>query len=109
MYLDIQHFGVLLALAFVLAAAFYHADLHRRALAEARHLTRRHGLTLLDESIILAKIRIDKRLRMLRIYRFEFSSLGDRRYRGELTLRGKQVIRSELEPFKVAVEVERLQ
>ena len=59
-------------------------------------------LQLLDQSIVLRKSRLkrgrDGWLQWLREYSFEFSSTGNERYHGSLTLLGHQLLMIELEP-----------
>jgi hypothetical protein len=74
----------------------------------ARNLTREHcekvGVQLLDQNVILKRIRIKTSpyslLALQRHYAFEFSSIGDYRYKGVIHLLGKRMVRIELEPFK---------
>ncbi len=39
--------------------------------------------------------------RLLRSYRFEFSSTGNERYNGTITLAGRQPCKIQLEPYRI--------
>ncbi len=78
----------------------------------ARQLAQAHceqlGLQLLDQSMVIVgfwPVRdADGRLVFRRRYQFEFSSVGDRRYRGSLTLHGLRLVEIELEAYKLPDE-----
>ena len=63
------------------------------------------NLQLLDHSMVITGIwpmrNADGRLVLRRKYRFEFASIGDRRYQGELVLAGLQLLRIDLEAYKL--------
>lgn len=63
------------------------------------------GVQLLDQSIILKKISIAKStssiVALRRLYAFEFSTVGDIRYSGRVSMVGNQVEQIELSPFKI--------
>jgi len=75
------------------------------ALDSAREYCRQLGLQLLDESMVITgtwPVRgRDGRLRLRRRYQFEFASLGDRRYRGQLVLIGTRLQSIDLEAYKM--------
>lgn len=89
---------------------------HGTISALARIAARRHcqnaGVQFLDQSVVLKKLRFRRisgvNFRLERHYAFEFSSLGDTRYGGVISMRGRSVSEIELEPFKV-IERETLQ
>lgn len=74
----------------------------------ARRATLQHcekaGVVLLDQNILLQRIRIKPSphslLAVERQYRFEFSSVGDFRYQGVTRLMGSRVKEITLEPYK---------
>lgn len=76
----------------------------------ARTAAKRHcekeGVQLLDQNIILDNIRIARSTHSLfafrRKYTFEFSSVGDYRYPGSVTLLDHYIESIELAPFKVS-------
>jgi hypothetical protein len=62
-------------------------------------------LQLLDQSVVLKKIRLQRgesgSLQWRRTYDFEFSSTGTDRYRGTLVLAGARLLSIEMEPHVV--------
>lgn len=91
------------ALVLMVAAFWHHTRLNQVALRAAIQHAEQQGLQLLDQSVVLQRLRVvrDKHgaLRLERRYRFEFSLQGDRRFRGWITLFGRHVARVESEPF----------
>lgn len=86
-----------------LAAFWWQNDLVKtEALAVANSHCERLGLQFLDQSMVIKSIWPVRdgsgALRLQRRYRFEFSSTGEERYRGEIMLRGKRIESIELEP-----------
>ena len=71
------------------------------AIAAARRACERHRQQLLDETVVLARIRPRRdrsgRMRLLRHYRFEFSGDGELRRSGEISLLGRRVTGLNLE------------
>ena len=80
--------------------------------AQARKLANAHcrqlNLQLLDQSMVICGLwpvrGADGRLVLRRRYRFEFASIGDRRYQGELVMLGLRLESIELEPYKLPPE-----
>lgn len=66
---------------------------------------RQLNLQLLDQSMVITGIwparAGDGRLMLRRRYQFEFASLGDRRYQGELMLLGSALHSIRLETYKL--------
>ncbi|WP_075186478.1 DUF3301 domain-containing protein [Teredinibacter haidensis] len=92
-------------IALLLGIAFWqHLGISQRAFRVAKSHTEKNGVTLLDQSIVLRKIALCRSSHSLfafkRNYSFEFSSVGDVRYRGQITMLGKRLKRIELEPFR---------
>lgn len=62
-------------------------------------------LLMLDDYVAFHSIFIQRddlgRLRLLRSYRFEFSSTGNERYNGTITLAGRQSCKIQLEPYRI--------
>ncbi len=93
---------------FVLAGIAYAIWNHNNISIIARRATKHHcdrvGVQLLDQNIVLKRIAIRPSANALlvleRQYRFEFSSVGDRRYKGLTLLLGNKVQHIELEPYK---------
>ncbi|MDB9894191.1 MAG: DUF3301 domain-containing protein [Reinekea forsetii] len=69
------------------------------ALRKVKLYCEEHNLQLLDESLVIRKFWIARDrhglLRIQRIYYFEFTSTGEYRYRGTMTLHGYQVAEIE--------------
>lgn len=96
---------LLLALLGLLAVYWWQSGYFQaraRALADAH--CRRLGLQFLDQGMVITAVwpvrGNDGKLQLRRRYQFEFASLGDRRYRGEVTLIGVALQSIELEPYK---------
>lgn len=72
------------------------------ALEAGRRACAAEGVQFLDWTVAVLKIRIarsgDGRLRLRRIYEFEFSDTGNNRLRGSVTLLGTQLIALYLAP-----------
>ncbi|MGH1372169.1 MAG: DUF3301 domain-containing protein [Cellvibrionaceae bacterium] len=81
------------------------AGFRDRAIALAKQHCEQMNVQLLDDTISLMKLRLKKDRRgnfaVSRSYEFEFSSDGDRRYHGKLTLHGIRLDHVELEPHRV--------
>jgi hypothetical protein len=76
-----------------------------RALAAGRAACERYGLQLLDETVAVSTLRLargaDGRLRLRRIYAFEFSDTGNNRRQGSVVILGAEVEDLQLEPYPV--------
>jgi hypothetical protein len=63
------------------------------------------NLQLLDDSMVITGLwpvrSAAGSLVFRRRYRFEFASVGDRRYQGELTMTGMRLLNIELETYKL--------
>jgi hypothetical protein len=74
-----------------------------RAVALGRAACEREGLQFLDETVLCTRTRparaADGRVRLRRVYRFEFSDDGMNRRAGHLRLLGPELESLELEPF----------
>ena len=74
-----------------------------RDLAQAH--CREFDLQLLDQGMVIVGLWPTRdaggRLVLRRRYRFEFTSTGDQRYQGEITLLGLDLARIDLEPFRL--------
>lgn len=80
-------------------------DLKQLALNEASKHCKDLDLTLLDESVVLRSIKPVRntlgKLCLSRTYQFDFTSNGENRYQGEISLSGKQVLRIQLPPHRI--------
>jgi hypothetical protein len=74
-----------------------------RAVELGRAACEREGLQFLDETVLCTRTRpargADGRVRLRRMYRFEFSDDGHNRRAGQLVLLGTALESLELEPF----------
>ncbi len=94
---------LILVLAIIGAWFWHHLGIRQIALRHARQTAKKEGVQLLDDSIVLARIRLcrspDTAIAFQRTYQFEFSSLGDRRFLGWVILKGRRLETVELQPY----------
>lgn len=61
-------------------------------------------IEFLDDTVLIKKVRLRRNtyghLSIYREYEFEFSSTGEFRYKGQVTLLGKYLIDVEMEPYQ---------
>jgi len=95
-----------LAIALIVAGGFFWSDSLRareRALAAGRAACERNGLQLLDETVSGASTRLARdaegRMKLRRVFVFEFSDTGNNRRRGSITLIGADVQDVYTEPY----------
>jgi hypothetical protein len=98
--------GEALVLGGAAAAGWFWFDSMRareRAVVLGRQACEREGLQFLDETVLCTRTRpardADGRVRLRRVYRFEFSDNGMNRRAGSLVLLGERLEGLELEPF----------
>jgi hypothetical protein len=92
-----------------LLAAFWYWSSAKTAQEHAYHAVKQHcqrlELQMLDDYVafntILFKRDNHGRFRFLRRYQFEFSSSGNERYNGTITLSGRQTLNIHLEPYRI--------
>jgi Protein of unknown function (DUF3301) len=94
------------ALVLMAAAAVFWVDSLRareRAVAAGRAACARNGLQFLDETVAFARLRLGRdeagRLRLERVYVFEFSDTGNNRREGSIVVAGAEVQDLHMEPF----------
>ncbi|MEW6687703.1 MAG: DUF3301 domain-containing protein [Pseudomonadota bacterium] len=93
--------------ALVAGIAFWIDSLRarERALAAGRAACERYGLQLLDETVAVSALRLARnaegRLRLRRVYAFEFSDTGNNRRQGSVAVLGAEVEDLHLEPYPV--------
>ena len=95
--------AAILLLALVL---FFWVDSLRareRALAAGRAACQRYGVQLLDETVAASALRLGRdsegRLRIRRVFAFEFSDTGNNRRHGSIVILGAEVQDLHLEPY----------
>lgn len=94
--------GLFIVLLLGMAWYWYDSIIAKEAaVAAARRACERHHQQLLDETVVLARLRPRRdrsgRVRLLRHYRFEFSGDGEFRRGGEVILLGRRVTGLTLE------------
>jgi hypothetical protein len=79
------------------------------ALAAGRAACERYGLMLLDETVACRSTRParddDGRLRLARLYRFEFSDNGNNRREGSVRMLGADAEAVQLEPYAMKLHL----
>jgi hypothetical protein len=87
----------LFLMTIVALAWFWYAGAraHEQAVLAARRACERHGQQLLDETVVLERLRPrrgrDGRMRLRREYSFEFSGEGEWRQRGTVVVYGGRI------------------
>lgn len=80
-------------------------DLKQLALMAATQHCKSLDLSLLDESVVLKSLKPQRnpqgKLCLVRSYHFDFTSNGEDRYQGEISLTGKRVLHIKLPPHRI--------
>ena len=104
MFLTIYDLIFFSVIAFACYSIWQHNNISLFARAAAKRHCEKEGVQLLDQNVILKRTGITKSHRSLfaikRKYAFEFSSVGDYRYKGSIVMHGKLLAHIELAPFK---------
>jgi len=83
----------------------YSQKLKQLALRASKKRCDEADVQFLDHSVVLHRIGFRKnpakQWRMIREYRFEFTSTGENRYVGRIVLQGPYVVSSDLEPYSL--------
>lgn len=99
---DLSHVLLLMLAGLVGAWIWRGLGLRDRALSLVRQHCKHADVQLLDESIVLNRIRLGRtkagRWGVVRRYGFEFTVTGERRYHGSIQLHGAQLLGIELAP-----------
>jgi hypothetical protein len=88
------------------ATAFWVDSLRAReaALVAGRAACQRYDLLLLDDTVAMTRLRLARdeegRLRVARVYGFEFSDTGNNRRRGSISLLGSRADDISFEPYE---------
>ncbi|MCG8394392.1 MAG: DUF3301 domain-containing protein [Pseudomonadales bacterium] len=103
----------LVTLVVVVAALFWRSHgIRERALVYTRRYCEREEVEFLDETVGMEKLTLRRddngKLRVTRIYRFEFTVTGGERYPGHTYVQGGQVQRVELPPHRYTPPPDRL-
>lgn len=104
--------AVMLFLALCGMLLWQHLEIGQRAYRAAKQRTEEVGVVLLDQSIVLRSIALRRSHRSLfafeRRYDFEFCSIGDVRYPGQVVFVGKRQQSVRLAPFRTEQQLEPL-
>jgi len=70
-----------------------------------KRLCRERDVLLLDDTVALAMLRLRRdaqgRLRLYRLFGFEFTSDGELRYQGQVEMLGRMVMHIEMQPYRI--------
>lgn len=98
---------ILVLFGLLALAGYWFTALRNKELARAagQRTCEQADVQFLDDTVELRKLRLRRGesggLVFYREYRFEFTNDGAQRYRGEITMLGRRVLRSTLEPFRI--------
>jgi hypothetical protein len=99
---DLSHVALLMLAALIGTWIWRGLGLRDQALALVRQHCKQVDVQLLDESIVLSRIRLARnqegRIGVVRRYAFEFTVTGERRYSGSIQLHGSRLLGIELAP-----------
>lgn len=105
MYLTLTDLAIFLVLGTVAYLWWHGRGLKDSALRVVKRYCDEQQLQLLDEGLVLSKVRIARSEAGLfclrRQYRFEFSSTGDERYYGTIDVLGKRIQSIKLDPHRM--------
>ncbi|MEH6823228.1 MAG: DUF3301 domain-containing protein [Motiliproteus sp.] len=105
MYLTLTDLIGFLFLGIVAYLWWHGRGLKDSALVVVKRYCDQQQLQLLDEGLVLSRVRIARSTAGLfclrRRYRFEFSSTGDERYCGTIDVLGKQIQSIKLDPHRM--------
>jgi hypothetical protein len=95
----------LLVLALIAWYWSYSQKIKQLALRASINRCKEAGVQFLDHSVVLHRIGFRKnsnnQWKMIREYRFEFTSTGDHRYIGRVVMQSHHLVSSELEPYSL--------
>jgi len=100
-------FKVVLLVSAAAAALYYFSSIRVRELAimAAQKHCQTLGVQLLDQSVSLKKVRLTKNttgnLTIGRTYHFEFTSTGEERYHGNISMQSNRAVTINLQPHRM--------
>ena len=110
--MTLEQAGVWLLLGLLAMAVWAHGRVGRLAYQVAKSYCREQDVELLDQTIVLKKMRLRVSHKTLfaieRQYDFEFATLGDKRYHGAVTFVGQNLARKTMQAFKEGASTETL-
>jgi len=94
---------VWLTIAAAAIAFWWKSDASKNhALRHGKNYCKKMSLQFLDDSLVLRKLSLFRHTsqwpKLVRTYSFEFTSTGEQRYSGEITVVGTRVLEVHLEP-----------
>ena len=105
MYIDLSSLIVIMCFAAVCLVWWKAREAQERALRAARAYCEKMGLQLLDECVVQSHWRFKRgqhgRIEMERHYEFEFTSTGNDRYFGQVTMHGAKLHYVNVEPHRL--------
>jgi hypothetical protein len=99
---------LLAVLAVIAALGYWLNGMRTKEIARlgGRRACREANVYFLDDTVAQTRLRLRRdgrgRFAIYREYRFEFTSDGTARYRGEMVVCGKQIRRITMEPYRVS-------
>ena len=97
----------------LISSLYYWLDSIRskeNATSHAKTACKKVLIEFLDDTVLIKKVRLRRNTRghisIYREYEFEFSSTGEFRYKGQVTLLGKHLIDVEMQPYQIQAAVE---
>lgn len=105
---------IIILLMFIACLWFWLDSIHTKEIAAraGKKNCINEGVDFLDDTVEITRIRLKRdaigKLHFYREYQFEFSSDGSQRYRGKLTVFGKQVGGIVMEPHRVPADYNKL-
>ena len=95
----------LLSIALLVWYWSYSQKIKQLALRASINRCKEAGVQFLDHSVVMHKIGFKKnasgRWKMIREYRFEFTSTGETRYVGRVIMQSHHLVSSDLEPYTI--------
>ena len=102
MNLSLGHVALVMLVALLAYWIWRGMGLRDRALILVRQHCNKADVQLLDESVVLSKLRLGRnaagQINLVRHYAFEFTVTGERRYPGHIELHGQRLMHVELAP-----------
>lgn len=96
---------LIVIVAFVLLFWWNTLGIRQLAYKAARRHCEEQGVQLLDQSVMLKRVRLRRNkaggLSLLRVFAFEFASTGDERYCGEVSSLGRLPISVKLDVHRI--------
>lgn len=107
-YMTVQELIIFSIFALLAIALWQHLNISQAAHQAIHRYAQQHNLILLDQSVVLERIRLKRSKQSLfaieRKYRFEFSPVANTRYTGTVTYLGKRQSRIELPAHRFYTE-----